>query len=156
MIRLLTIAREKMGTRDFKEAGGAFLFVVFPLSLSSPCHKPRLKNISNKIESVRDCSLFYFEGKSVDYMAPKRKEIPPNAYEISSKREESPPEGKEIPTGCDVKPDIQMDRSIKTILKIYFRYYVYVLVTLSISSNVIQDFEIIDIDHVSNYLLHVS
>jgi len=33
MIRLLTIAREKMGTHDFGGAGGAFLFAVFPLSL---------------------------------------------------------------------------------------------------------------------------
>jgi len=70
---LLTIAHEKMGTRDFGEVAGAFLFVVFPLSLSSPCHKPKLKNISNKTESVRDCSQFYFGGKIVDYMAHKRK-----------------------------------------------------------------------------------
>jgi len=53
--------------------------------------------------------------------------------------EESPPEGKEIPTRWDVKPYIQMDGSIKTVLKIYFRFYVYVLVTLSISSNAIQE-----------------
>jgi hypothetical protein len=71
MIGLLTIAREKMGTHDFGGAGCAFLFAVFPLSLSSPYHKPRLKNISNK-------------RKFVDYMAPMRKEIPPNGDESSS------------------------------------------------------------------------
>jgi len=74
-------------------------------------------------------------------MAPKRKEIPPNADKSSSEGEGNPTGGKEIPTGWDVKPDIQMDRFIKMIIKIYFSY-VYVLVTLSISSNVIQDFEI--------------
>jgi len=64
-----------MGIHDFGGAGGAFLFAVFPLSLSSPCHKPRLKNISNKVESVRDCSQFYFGGKSVDYMALREKKF---------------------------------------------------------------------------------
>jgi len=118
MIQLLTIARKKMGTRDFGGAGGTFLFAVFPLSLSSPYHKPRLKNISNKVKSVRDCSQFYFGGKFVDYTAPKRKEIPPDGDESSSEGDESPPEEKEIPTGWDVKPDIQMDGSIKTVFKI--------------------------------------
>ncbi|RHN80474.1 hypothetical protein MtrunA17_Chr1g0188691 [Medicago truncatula] len=93
MIRLLTIACEKMETRDFRGVGGAFLFVVFPLSLSSPCQTHRLKNISNKVERVRDCSQFYFGGKSVDYKAPMRKEIPPNGDESSSEGEENPPEG---------------------------------------------------------------
>jgi len=31
MIRLLSIAREKMGIRDFGGAGSAFLFAVCPL-----------------------------------------------------------------------------------------------------------------------------
>jgi len=37
------MARENMGTRDFGGVGGAFLFAFFPLSLSSPYHKPRVK-----------------------------------------------------------------------------------------------------------------
>lgn len=57
---LLTTARDRMGTRGY---GATFLFVVFPLLLSSPYHKPRLKKLSSKAEGGRDLSQFYFGEK---------------------------------------------------------------------------------------------
>jgi len=50
-------------------------------------------------------------GKSVDYMAPKRKECPYMG------EEESPSEGEEIPKGWNVKSEVQNDGSIKMVLK---------------------------------------
>jgi hypothetical protein len=81
---LLIIACTKMGTRDF--GWDVYLFAVFPLFLPSTYHKPRLKNISNKVKGGRDISQFYFGGKVCwFYMAPKRKESPRKGDESPTK-----------------------------------------------------------------------
>jgi len=130
MIWLLTITREKMETCDFGEVWGAFLFAVFPLSLSSPYHKPMLTNISNKVKVEEAFHGFISREKSFDCMAPKRKENPPNGDESPSEGEETPLVGKEISIWWDVQSKVQRDGSIKMVQKVYVRFSVYVWVKL--------------------------